>query len=686
MLSQDRRVVLAAAPAGFGKSTLLAQWSRSTDRPVAWVNLDRADSDPMRFWAHIVAALDRVAPGSFAVPGSAFAFEAIDEIIEFVVNGLCHLTSGVVLVLDDYHEVRSARVDRSVEDLIAHFPAGSAVAIATRHDPDLALARWRAAEQLTEIRQRQFRFSEAEAAAWSRGRAFDLPPEKLSEALEATEGWPALFTLVMRSSQPAGLGDHRRHIAEYVREEVVRGHEDDEPPLILAAVCPRVCAPLLEHTLGTRDASSALERIARSGVLLERLDGAGKWYRLHRLVGDYLTMQHETDPKVRKWMVRAAAWYAANDHPREALELMLRANEHEAAAGMINRFWLQHMRIGQAETLRNDLARVDPEVAATSAPFLVTRAWLYAYQGRARDALADLRRAAAVATPGPLPDGSPSVEATAAVINSIYAIEGLPSVLPSAATADELVEATSTWRPLVDMGIGCSLFMTGDLVAAQSAFDRVLASRDGLLRANAIGWGTVIDVMLGNLSSARARFDDGARVWIEDPALTRLPQVVVAKAALACADGHPMEAAADLEECRIRLDDSDPCDQLEVSIWLADASARIGRSKRAQELLASAERILARLGGSDWYAGRIREVEERIVPNGAGSGRDPGLTQREERILQLLSATHLSQREIGRELGVSFNTIKSHVKAIYVKLGATSREEASQIARNLGLI
>ena len=180
--------------------------------------------------------------------------------------------------------------------------------------------------------------------------------------------------------------------------------------------------------------------------------------------------------------------------------------------------------------------------------------------------------------------------------------------------------------------------------------------------------------------------EEAAAIRQEDSQLAGVPAVVVARAAISCADGRPIEAAADLEDCSAMLGSADPTDQLEVLIWLAGAEMSVGRTKRARRWLESAERLVERLGGSEWHSGRLRAIEDRMGPATQRNGRDPGLTRREERILGLLSATHLSQREIARELGVSFNTIKSHVKSIYVKLGATSREEATQIARNHGLV
>jgi LuxR family maltose regulon positive regulatory protein len=689
VLHQDRRVALISAPAGFGKSTLLAQWTATCDVPVAWVTLDADDSDPARFWAHVIGALDRADPGRSWPHADVLGISSVDEVVCAISNQMDEAEGGVVLALDDYHEIDSEEVDRSVERLIARLPERARIVIATRRDPDVALARLRAAEQLAEVRQRDLCFTEEEAVEWLERRGIEATSDTVKDSLAVTEGWPAAYTLLFGSGRRLGEGNFRldhRHVADYIREEVVEGHGDASSLLTVAAFCPWVCAPMLEHTLGIANGWEALRGLERSDLLLERVDGSGERYRLHRLVAEYVLLGHETDDDVCRWMQRAAEWYTANGHPRIALDTLIRAGEHAAACDMINRSWLARMRGGQLATLRKDLARIAPEVAERNAPFLVTRAWLNAHDGRRRDALSDLERAESLAPGSPLPDGCPNVEASRAVINALYAVEGLTSAEESARQVDTLVDGASMWRPLADLAIGYASFMTGRLGEAQTAFDRVIASPDVLLRSYAVGWSTVIDVMEDRLESARARFEEVEAMWSAHPPLVNLPAVVVARSAIACAEGRPIEAAADLEGCRSLLGSSDPTDRLEVLLWLAGAEVSIGRTKRAIRWRDAAKQLIDRLGGSEWHQRRLSDIEDRMGPNVERNGRDPGLTDREVRILQLLSATHLSQREIGRELGVSFNTIKSHVKAIYVKLGATSREEASQIARNLGLI
>jgi LuxR family maltose regulon positive regulatory protein len=689
LLQRDRRVALIAAPAGFGKTTLLAQWASEQDLPVAWVTLDGHDSDPVRFWTHVCYALQQAAPDSFGPESDDFPPTSVNDVVDMIINRMWAADTGAALVLDDYHEHRSDEVDQGVQRLIAGLPAGVRVVISTRHDPNLALARLRAAEQLVELRQRDLRFTEDEATRWFARRFVETTSDTVTEALAVTEGWPAAFALLFASNRHRtgrpGQPDHP-HLAEYIREEVTRDHDDDWPILVVSSFCPHVSGPLLEHTLQISNGRDKLRRLAQSNLPLEQFDAGATDFRLHRLVADHVLLGHASDPEVRRWMVRAADWFTANNDARSALDLLIRAEEHDAAGTMISQSWLRYFRSGEIASLHSDLARIAPEVAKRHAPILVAQAWLHAHRGRRGDAIRNLRRAEPEADPGPLPDGCPSIEVARETINALYALDGLASTEASSRRVDALVDEESPWRPVADLAIGYASFLNGSLQAAQWAFDRVLASGDIFLRSIAIGWSTVIDVMEGWTEAARARFDVEAEQWHANRQLAESAPVVVAGAALAWAEGQPIEAAAALEACHSRLGRSDPTDRLEVLIWLAAADARIGRSERARGWLDAAGRIVTMLGGSEWHSSRLHEIEQRIGSRTERSGRDPGLTDREARILRLLSATHLSQREIGCELGVSFNTVKSHVKAIYVKLGATSREEASQIARNNGLI
>src|SRR6266545_6355825 len=228
-----RRLTLVCAPAGFGKTALLADWARRSQRPVAWLSLDDADNDPARFWRHVAAALDTLRPGvaqQVAALLQGLQPTSFEAVVTALVNELAGVTDEVVLVLDDYHLVQAPQVHQSVEFLLAHLPACLRLVLASRADPPLHLARLRARGLLGEVRERDLRFTPQEAAELLHAAIGPGLPAAAVAALAArTEGWVAGLQLAALSLQghadPAGFvagfsGSHR-YVLDYLAEEVL---------------------------------------------------------------------------------------------------------------------------------------------------------------------------------------------------------------------------------------------------------------------------------------------------------------------------------------------------------------------------------------------------------------------------------------------------------------------------------
>lgn len=693
-LEVPSRVILATAPAGYGKSTILSQWAHEDPRPVAWLTLDGGDSDVVRFWSYLLTALNEEIPEALRVQ-AGYRASTTEEALPLVINGLAAVEGGAIIVLDDYHEVSSQDVDQAVEMLIRRLPSSSCVAISSRRDSDLSLSRWRASEQLIELRQSHLRFRSEEATAWLEARMLSVDQKIVDASLQATEGWPAAYALVMgpimASPDPmtllGTLGGANRNIADYIREEVLTDLSDkDRRILHAAAACDAVCGDLVDQMLDIRGSAGDLERLEHSDVLLEALDGTATWYRLHRLVSEYLLAGENAAPHTRESYLRASDWLSNNGNPRESFNMALLAGDHLRAADILNASFLEYVGLRQWETLRRDLDRIDPEIGATSASYLVTSAWLLAEAGRQKDALSAIDRALELDETAPLPDGAPTVRAGSELIKSIFVVEGIDAARQSAARAAATAGGSTLYRQLASFAVGYAEMLYGDLTEARAALMRTQTGPEQSLRAYATAWLVVIDVLEGDSNGAEHRLKDAQRLFEVIPARAVDPPLVVARAVVELDRGHPIEAAAELDECLQRLGTHDPSDQLEVLVWLATAEAAVGRTDRARNAIDRARDIIQRLGRSKWHDRRLDELEQAMGPSKELVGIDPGLTDRERRILQLLASTHLSQREIGREMGIAFNTVKSHVKSIYVKIGATSREEAAQIGRARGLI
>ena len=269
-----RRLILVCAPAGSGKTTLLAGWAASGNRPVAWLSLDAADNDPVRFWRHVVAALDRARPGIAERVGPLLgppAPPSFEGLVTTLINDLAAQAGDgeVLLVLDDYHLIDAQSVHVSLGFLLEHLPPGLHLVLASRADPPLPLARLRAGGQLAELRTADLQVSPRRRRRRLRDRlALTCPPRRWRRWRPAPKGGSAglqLAALSLRGqADPAGFvaafsGSHR-YVLDYLAEEVLdRQHEGCAPPARdLAAGAP------------VRRPGDAVTRRDDSQVMLER--------------------------------------------------------------------------------------------------------------------------------------------------------------------------------------------------------------------------------------------------------------------------------------------------------------------------------------------------------------------------------------------------------------------------------
>src|SRR5690348_4314958 len=364
-----RGLVVVCAPAGYGKTVLLAEWARRGRNPVAWLSLDAADNDPARFWRHAVAALDRVRPGigdrmgPLLGPPPPPSFEPLVTALINEVSGQPD-ADGALLVLDDYHVISSQQVHESLGFLIEHQPPGLNLALASRSDPPLALARLRARGQLTELRAAELRFTPEEAAALlqqiaaapgevraGEGRTGAPLPGAAAAALAArTEGWAAglqLAGLSLRGHDDvegfiaAFTGSHR-YVLDYLAEEVL----DRQPGrvrefLLETSVLERLSGELCDAVTGRPGSQALLEQVERAGLFVVPLDEVRGWWRYHHLFADLLRARlHQEQPgRVPELHRDAAAWYMKRGLADDAIRHAVAAGEMTWAARLIEQYF-----------------------------------------------------------------------------------------------------------------------------------------------------------------------------------------------------------------------------------------------------------------------------------------------------------------------------------------------------------
>jgi LuxR family maltose regulon positive regulatory protein len=380
-----QRLILVSAPAGFGKTTLVAEWLRHVGEGAAWLSLDRDDNDPLRFWRYVVTALQTADPGIGRSLQWAFETQTLPPLdvgIPALVNDLAAAARPILLVLDDYHLIETELIHFSLNYLIDRLPANVRIVITTRADPPLRLARLRSLGQLTEARTANLRFTREETAAFlNRVHRLELPEEDISRLEHRTEGWIVGLQLAAlslhrhpdRHAFVAAFAGDDRHIVDYLLQEVL----GQQPPevrsfLLQTSILDRLCSPLCEAVTGLADSEGMIRRLEESNLFLLPLDNRRYWYRYHMLFADLLRrrLEREFPPEERSGLHRRAAeWFEREGLPAEAISYALAAPDFGQAIRLLEAHTLTFFFRGESKLLRGWLMSL-PEELLRSRPLL----------------------------------------------------------------------------------------------------------------------------------------------------------------------------------------------------------------------------------------------------------------------------------------------------------------------------
>ncbi len=413
--------VLVCAPAGSGKTALLADWARGGGRPVAWLGLDGGDSDPARFWRYAVAALDQARPGLAERVGPLFGSpppRSFEGLVTALINELAADPGPdeVLLVLDDYHLVDSGPVHESVAFLLENLPPGLRVVMSGRADPPLPLARLRARGQLAELRAADLRFTAEEAAALlSETAGPGLPGPAVAALVGRTEGWAAGLQLaglsLRRHADAAGFvaafsGSHR-FVLDYLADEVLDGQPAEVRAFLLeTSVLERLSGELCDAVTGRTDSQAMLQDIERAGLFLVPLDEVRGWWRYHHLFADLLRVRLRAERlgQVQALHRAAAAWYEEHDLADDAVRHALAAGDAAWAARLVERHVEEVLGRSEGVTLRRWLSALPTGVVRDRPRLCLAQAYAAAmgFQLEALEALLDdAERAFAVSADEP---------------------------------------------------------------------------------------------------------------------------------------------------------------------------------------------------------------------------------------------------------------------------------------------
>jgi LuxR family transcriptional regulator, maltose regulon positive regulatory protein len=706
------RLVVICAPAGWGKTCLLRDWRLAdTASGTAWMSVDAGDNDPVRFWAHVIASVTSVSAGFGATALrvlTASGAVGLDAVLPLLANELAALPMPLTLVFDDYHLVSSQEVLQSVAFLVEHLPPGVRLALAARADPELPLARLRARDELLEIRADDLRFTEDETAALLNGTmGLALPPADIRALQHRTEGWAAglrLAGLSLRGRPDpsafirAFAGDDRQ-IVDYLLAEVLDGLPAEIRAFLLrTSVLDRLSGPLCDAVVGGEGAQRILEEMERSNLFLVQLDTRRHWYRYHHLFGDLL--RHELDraePELAAVLHRRAwAWHQAHGNLAEAIGHAISAGDLAEARELIVSGWHACFNEGLVETVESWLDRLPPQIVADDARLCLVRAWLARNLGRLDEVEPWVEIAEAGVPRGPMREGIASVESAACMLRAGYRqmIGDLAGAEPPSRRAAALEgSGTPRWRAGSLATLGANLCWQGRDQEAVAVLEQVVEvgrpQANNLAAIWALGCLGALRARAGDLEAAeryaRQATDLADRhglgeYWIGATALVTLADVLDRSGRTAEAEAAAIRGLELARRVQARLETA--C----ALLCLARIGSRGGNSDDPRARVRAARQIIASCADPGVLTELLARTERVVTAcTGAasvarGQPAEP-LSAREREILGWLSS-QLSLREIASQLFVSYDTVKSHTRHIYRKLGVSSREQAVSLGRD----
>jgi len=699
-------VVCVVAPAGYGKTTLLAQWAQHTVHRVGWVSLDQRDNDPAVLLTYIGAALDRVEPidpgivQALAGPGTSMV-----GVVRRLAAAMAAMTQPVALVLDHLELLGNQQSLDAVAELAAQLPTGVQLLVASRARPPLPVALLRTQGRVLELEAKELAMDHQETRALLDGAGVGLDEAEVSELLARTEGWPVGLYLAALAHK-AGGGPRRhpwagftgddRFMADYLWSEFLAQLPPERVAFLTrTAVLDRMSGPLCDAVLDTTGSNEVLAWLEASNLLLVPLDRQRRWYRYHHLFQELLSAElHRREPElVPALYARAASWCEANGLPETAIDHAQAAGDPDRVARLVWRLALPAYGAGRVDSTRRWFGWFEDQGLLGRYPAVaVLGAWLQALVGEpvAAERWADSAEFGSVA--GTLPDGSTS-RSYRALLRALLCRHGLDQMRADTQAALDELGPGSQWRPTAQLleGIGSLLAGEGDRADPILAHAAQVATEAGALPAAAIAL------------AERSLVAMGHQDWQQAATLAEQAQGVVRDGAL---DGYVASALVHAVAARVAVHQGDlpraqhqlaratrlrPLLTYALSYFAVQTLVELGRAclavddtAGARVVLRQAREILRRRPDLGILPTQVDELRSQLDTwRGAVKGVS-SLTPAELRLLPLL-ATHLSFAEIGERLYVSRHTVKTQAVSIYRKLGASSRSQAVQRAQQLGL-
>ena len=700
--SADVPIVVISASAGYGKSTLAAQWASRGPRRTAWVNLDRGDNNPTVLIRYLALALDQLEPVAPELFDELSSPAPRDDILLPALAVELARLSPFELVLDDLHELTQPPSIALVDSLLEEIPPGSQVVLITRGGSNLPLTRRRIMGDVLDIEADTLALDLHETRDLSARIGARLSERSLAAIRERTEGWPAGVQLALKATREHA-SDHgvteRLHgtqlqIAEYLIETVLdRETEEHRTFLLATSVLRRMTAPLCDAVLGSTASSGVLRELEQTNSFVISLDDEPGWYRYHHLFGQLLRseLDRRNPGLAAAYLARAAEWHEHDGtDPEEAFRLAHECGDLERAGRIAMASAVGFVGSGQVESLRLWLEECTDDEIDADPQLAITASWVHMLRGDGQAAERLLLEAERHNLDVPSADGTTSLRSSLANIRSTLGPAGVGQMLADAEFMYAAESAAKTrWVSASSRAIGVANLLLGRPEAAIGAFQETLtlygADRPELSLARVL--------CLGYLSFAAADLGawHDARKWAQEAkalvAEHRLDETL--GAAIACTarattlvhDGDSARAAHELAQARRvrRLAHGMRWLSADLDLRWGNLSLDLGERIVAKEHAVAARAILKSYPDPAMLSSRLDALETRIA-----RAADLHLTPAELRVIPFLP-THLPVKEIAAQLHLSPATVKTHLSQIYGKLDVSTRLEAVEKMDTLGL-
>jgi LuxR family transcriptional regulator, maltose regulon positive regulatory protein len=692
---RDAPLVTIVAPAGYGKTCLLAEWAEEDDRPSVWLGLEPWHDDPLRLTREILAALEEPVP----------ELDLADDVPRALATALEARAHPVALILDDVHYLTSPDALHVLTTVAEHLPFGSQLILASRTHPSLPLGRLRAHRALLELGAPELAMGRSEAVALLRAAGVRIASPDLDALVERTEGWPAGLYLAALSAreQPdtaaalARFAGDDHVVAEYLKDEFLSELDDQELELLVdASVLEQLSGPLCDAVLDTSGSASILDRLARGSLPLEPVDRRHEAYRCHHLLRDMLLGELRRAHPEREADLhrRASAWQAEHGDLDSSIAHAVAASDARRAGDLLWEHLPRYVTEGRNELVRGWLRGFSAEDLAAHASLALTAAY-------SALALGDVRQAehwglvgAAALARATSPPQVTSLPTAVAVIEAAVGRHGVTPMGLHAARAYALEDNDSPWRSICCLLQGVAEHLTGDREQAREYLE------DGIHRSSVVA--PPVEMLclsqLAMITIEEGDWDRGVDMigravrQIEHLDLSSYPASALTFAVSADVRSHVGRVDEGKRDARraahllARPGDFIPWYEAETRIMLARAALRLADVGAARTLLAEASQLARRVPDAVVFGGWLDETWGLVDSAASAALTGPStLTMAELRILRFLP-THLSFREIGARLHVSTNTVKTQAHAVYRKLDVSSRSEAVLRAADIGLL